>query len=328
MKHEKENLLGIVKRFSGKKILIIGDIMLDRYIIGSVDRISPEAPVPVVSVKDEREVLGGAANVANLLSEFNVDIRLCGVTGQDAWGDILMKRLSEIGVDDSLIVKKKDRPTTVKTRIVAHHQQVVRIDRENASPHNEESLNVIINYVKNIIHEIDAVIISDYGKGVITPFLIDNIVALCKEHGKIVSVDPKVEHFRQYRDVTLITPNNKEASEGIGIPIRDSESLLSAGRKIMDEINPEILLITRSEDGMAIFQKGADLIEMPTVARDVFDVTGAGDIVIAVYTLALTCGATPYQAALISNYAAGLEVQKFGCLPITYKELEETIRNE
>lgn len=325
MQQEKTNLMQLFPRFSEKRLLIIGDLMVDRYVIGSVDRISPEAPVPVVLVREEREVLGGAANVASLLTALGAGASLCGVIGADRGGEVLSRRLQEIGVDTALLHTHGTRPTTVKTRVVAHKQQVVRVDREDNTPFDDTTMEQLLQQVERALPGVDGVIISDYGKGVVLPRLIRETVRLCREQDKLVAVDPKVEHFLQYQGVTLITPNNKEASEGIGIPIRDPESLKRAGRLIQEKLAPRILLVTRSEHGMALFEQGKELVEIPTVARDVFDVTGAGDMVIAAFSLALACGATPYQAALLSNYAAGLEVQKFGCQPVSRAELQEAV---
>jgi len=321
------DLAGFVPRFANKRILVVGDLMLDHYLSGSVDRISPEAPVPVLVVRDERDLPGGAANVVMFLRAFGATVLPCGLIGRDAGGELLLKHFASRGIDVSGVVAVDGRTTTMKTRVVAGRQQIVRIDREETTPPGEPALVAVLAACDAALDGCDGVIISDYGKGLVVPRLIEHVVSGARARGKPVAVDPKVEHFRQYRGVTLITPNNKEASEGIGIPIRDGTSLDQAARAIAAAIDPDILLVTRSEHGMALFERDRPCVAIPTRARDVFDVTGAGDMVIAVALLALVSGASPVAAAHLANAAAGIEVQKFGCQPVSPAELLGALAN-
>lgn len=319
---EHKQLARFVPRFADARILVIGDLMLDHYLVGSVERISPEAPVPVVLVQDERDMPGGAANVAGFLRAFGAGVIPCGLVGEDAGAAMLLQHFARRGIDCDGVIRCSERPTTMKTRVVAARQQVVRIDREDTRPLGPEILAEIRRVFEQVFGSgVDGVILSDYGKGLLVPEIIEYVISCCREAGVRVAVDPKVEHFRAYRGVTLITPNNKEASEGIGIPIRDRASLERAGAAICEAIDPEILLVTRSEHGMALFERGRPLDEIPTRAQEVFDVTGAGDMVIAVAMLALVAGASAREAALLANAAAGIEVSKFGCQAVSPDEL-------
>ncbi len=319
---EHKLLARFVPRFADARILVIGDLMLDHYLVGSVDRISPEAPVPVVLVQEERDMPGGAANVAGFLRAFGATVIPCGLVGQDAGAAMLLQHFGQRGIGCGAIIRRGDRTTTMKTRVVAARQQVVRIDREDTRPLGPEILAEIRRAFDGVLDSgVDGVILSDYGKGLLVPEIIEYVITRCRRAGVRVAVDPKVEHFRAYRGVTMITPNNKEASEGIGIPIRDRASLERAGAAICEAIDPEILLVTRSEHGIALFERGQSLDEIPTRAQEVFDVTGAGDMVIAVAMLALVAGATPREAALLANAAAGIEVSKFGCQAVSPEEL-------
>lgn len=318
----------IISNFKNAKVLVIGDLILDEFIWGDVSRISPEAPVPVVWVKKESFMPGGASNVANNLRSLGADVYLAGVVGNDKYGAILKDGLDEKGVDTKGIFIDETRPTTLKTRVVAHHQQVVRIDKEKIDDLDNDAISNIIRYAEDSIKEMDAVIIEDYGKGVITPRLLSRIVPLAKSAGCVISVDPKEEHFRSYKGISVITPNNNEASKAAGFEIKDNSTLEKAGEKLLNKLKCRIVLITLGENGMALFQKGKPMKHIPTVAQEVFDVSGAGDTVIASFTLSLASGADAIQAAHISNYAAGIVVGKVGIAVVSPEELLNRVRGE
>src|SRR3989338_3286796 len=321
-------LNSIISNFKNTNVLVIGDIILDEFIWGDVSRISPEAPVPVVWVKRESFMPGGASNVANNLRSLGARTYLAGVIGDDERGATLKGALEQKGIDTSGIMIDESRPTTLKTRIVAQHQQVVRIDKEKVDTLSDALISRIINCAKELIDKIYAVIIEDYGKGVITPKLLKYIVPLAKAHKKIISVDPKEERLKYYHGITLITPNNHEASKAVGFEIKDNATLKKAGEEMLKKFKCKIALITLGENGMAVFQKDKTMKHIPTVAQEVFDVSGAGDTVIACYTLALAAGANPVEAAHISNYAAGIVVGKVGIAIVTPDELINRIKRE
>jgi len=318
----------IVGDFKDAGVLVIGDLILDEFLWGEVSRISPEAPVPVVWVKTESFMPGGASNVANNLRSLGAKVSLAGVIGDDEHGTILKGELERSGVNVNGVITDGSRPTTLKTRVVAHHQQVVRIDKERVVTLNDRIMSKISSYVKDNIKDLDAIIIEDYGKGVITPKLLSRIIPLAKSGKKIIAVDPKEEHFRYYRGVSVITPNNHEASKAVGFDITDTPTLKKAGTRLLNRLNCSIALITLGEKGMAVFQRGRPMKHIPTVAQEVYDVSGAGDTVIAAYTLSLASGADPVQAAHISNCAAGIVVGKVGIAVVTPEELIERIKAE
>lgn len=323
----------LIERFKKSSILVIGDLILDRYIWGKVSRISPEAPVPVVEVTREDFLLGGAANVAANIVSLGGRVYIAGITGNDRARDVLMKLMEEKNIDTSGVMSDK-RPTTVKTRVIAHHQQVVRFDKEDHSRINSDLLKKLLTYVHEKIKKgsIDAIIVSDYKKGVVSRELIKGILRYSKPAGIFVSVDPKVGHFPFYRGVSIITPNLKEASEGSGIEIKDEHTLFKAGKKLLKGLSLEAVLITRSEEGMSLFMKNEgkkDEIKhyyIPTRAKKVFDVTGAGDTVIATFTLARASGASMIEACEIANYAAGIVVGEIGTATVTPEQLKEAMR--
>lgn len=321
-------LNNIISNFKNVNVLVIGDIILDEFIWGDVSRISPEAPVPVVWVKRESFMPGGASNVANNLRSLGARAYLAGVIGSDERGVILKGELEQKGIDTSGIMIDESRPTTLKTRVVAQHQQVVRIDKEKIDTLSDALISRIVSHAKELIDNIDAIIIEDYGKGVITPKLLKHIVPLAKTRKKIVSVDPKEERLKYYQGITLITPNHHEASNAVGFEIKDNATLKKAGEMMLKKFKCKIALITLGENGMAVFQKDNLVKHIPTVAQEVFDVSGAGDTVIACYTLALAAGANPVEAAHISNCAAGIVVGKLGIAVVTPAELINRIKRE
>lgn len=316
----------IISGFGNAKVLVIGDLILDQFIWGDVSRISPEAPVPVVWVKRDSFMPGGASNVANNLKSLGATVHLVGVIGDDEHGAVLKGELEQKGIITKGIFLDVSRPTILKTRVVAQHQQVVRIDREKVGSLSPEIVSRMTSYIERMLDEVDAVIIEDYGKGVITSKLLARIVPIARRKRKILSVDPKEEHFNYYKGATVITPNNHEASRAVGFEIKDSKTLERAGRRLISKLACKIALVTLGENGMAVFRKNKPMKQIPTVAQEVFDVSGAGDTVIATYTLSLTAGADPIQAAFVSNYAAGIVVGKIGIAVVTPTELLKRIK--
>jgi D-glycero-beta-D-manno-heptose-7-phosphate kinase len=317
----------IISRMPKARVLVVGDIMLDRFIWGTVSRISPEAPVPVVWAKSESFMPGGASNVANNICALGADAYICGIIGDDEAGRILVSEIAKNGIKTDGIVLDKNRPTIHKTRIIAHNQQVVRIDKESDNVPDKHLIDSMLSYAKTMINDTDAIIIEDYGKGLISPRLIKEIIAMAKRYKKIITVDPKEEHFKLYKGVTSITPNSKEAEDASGIKIKDNIALQKSGDKILKILKSDSVLITLGEDGMALFQKGRACVRIPTVAQEVYDVSGAGDTVIGVFTLALACGAGLDEAAYIANAAAGIVVGKVGIGVCNAGELKSRIRS-
>lgn len=321
-------LKSIISSFHQAKVLVVGDLILDEFIWGNVSRISPEAPVPVVWVKSENFMPGGASNVAYNIHALGGEVHLAGVVGEDSRGDVLQAILRKQGIHCEGIFTDKNRPTTQKTRVIAQHQQVVRIDREVVQHVPEPVLKQIIEFIKVKIKEVDALIIEDYGKGVIVPRLVQESVKIAKKYNKIITVDPKETHISYYRGTTTITPNHHEAAAAVGFAIKDNETLERAGRKLLQKLNIESVLITLGENGMSLFQQGKPTVKIPTIAQDVFDVSGAGDTVISAYTLARARKATAIEAAHISNCAAGIVVGKVGVAVTSQQELLKRIHKE
>lgn len=313
----KVKLTKILDRFKDIKIAVIGDMMLDDYIIGSVDRISPEAPVPVVNVKSEKFVLGGAANVVNNLATLGAKTFSFGIIGNDFNGERLTNEFKIKDINTSGIVKAEDRPTIVKRRIIAHNQQLLRLDWEDRKDLARTQEEMLLGNIRAKIKEIDAIILSDYDKGVLTKRVVEEVISLARENGIIVTVDPKPKNATNYVGATSMTPNRKEAMECMGVDrIEDVESF---GRELKEKLNLTNLLLTRSEEGMSLFQE--DVENIPTFAKEVYDVTGAGDTVISVFTLAAAAGASWHEAAKIANTAAGVVVGRMGTSTVTKEEI-------
>jgi len=315
----------VISNFKKAKILVIGDIMLDKFIWGTVSRISPEAPVPVVWAKTESYMPGGASNVANNIRSAGGSAYICGVVGDDEEGRVLISELSRNNINSDGIVVDGSRPTVNKTRIIAHHQQVVRIDKEPDRTVSNNIISDILSYASKKIPGVDAVIIEDYGKGLIVPRLIKALIRYTRGHKKIIVVDPKSDYLTLYKGVTAIKPNRKEAEMASGIKIKDITSLEKAGKKMLRRLNAETVLITLGEDGMAMFQDGGRLVHIPTVAQEVYDVSGAGDTAIAIFTMARLSGATTIEAAHMANIAAGVVVGKLGIAVCSSSELKTRI---
>ena len=316
----------ILSRFPKTKILVVGDIMMDRFIFGKVSRISPEAPVPVVVVEKETFLIGGAANVVNNIHSLGGKAFLCGVVGDDEMGQNVLKTLTEIGIGTRGVFVEKGRQTTVKTRIFAHQQQVVRIDRETTDHLKVPTFRNLSEFLEENLKGFNGIILSDYGKGLLTRDLIRTIIRKAKEAKQFIMVDPKLKNFFFYRGATVVTPNTAEAGAALGILINDLSSLKKVGRILLKRLRCEVLVITRSEEGMAIFELHQEPFLVPTIAKEVYDVTGAGDTVIGTMALALSTGAKVKDAAKLANYAAGIVVGKRGTATVTREELLKVIR--
>jgi len=314
------------------RIVVVGDVMLDRFIWGKVSRISPEAPVPIVEVKRQSFMPGGAANVARNLTSLEVPTEIFGAVGNDEAAGQLKKLLREQKIACTGIVTDPKRDTSVKTRVVAHEQQVVRLDWESRDPLNEKLTGRILNSLASSLKKSDALIIGDYGKGVVTQQLLDGVKALCQERGVWLSLDPKPSHPRNLSGLSLITPNRGEAFELASVrdetqdenPLADKNLMLVADR-LLGTLSPKVLLITLGELGMLLCQPGKTPFHIPTVAQSVFDVSGAGDTVIATFTLAIAGGASLNEAAILSNQAAGIVVGKVGTAVTTPEELLKSL---
>lgn len=315
---EKERLVEIISNFKKVKIAVVGDIMLDDYLIGTVDRISPEAPVPVVLIKKEKFVLGGAGNVINNLATLGAKSYCYGLVGDDIDGDRLIASMKNLGVDTSAIIRSEERPTIVKRRILGGSQQLLRLDWEDPSDINVILEDAILEKFEEKIDEIDGIILSDYDKGVLTPKVSTEIIKMAKKKGKIVVVDPKPSNVENYIGASSMTPNRKEAE--LCLVNSRKKSIDEIGKEIREKIELENLLMTRSEEGVSLYEEDK-VTNIPTFAKEVFDVTGAGDTVISVYTLAKAAGATWEEAAKIANTAAGVVVGKIGTSTVTVDEI-------
>ena len=318
----------ILTAASKTRVLVVGDVMLDQFIWGSVARISPEAPVPVVDFQNESFMPGGAANVARNLTALKIATELFGAVGEDAAAEQLKRLLKEQNIGCSGVLGHAARATSLKTRIVAHKQQVVRIDRETRDGLDPQQMKRLLSRFSAQLQHADAVIIGDYGKGVITQPLLDEIKKLCRNRGVWLSLDPKPVHNLNLNGLSLITPNRKEAFELAALPdetrndnpLADKNLMLIAER-LLRELRPVVLLITLGELGMLLCQRDQKPVHIPTVAQEVFDVSGAGDTVIATFTLAIAAGASPLEAAVMANHAAGIVVGKIGTATVVPEEL-------
>jgi len=306
--------------------MVIGDLIIDHFIWGSVSRISPEAPVPVVNVTHDNLLLGGSANVLHNIYGLGATATICGAIGKDAMGDKIVELITDLKSPVDGIIRVDDRPTTIKTRIIARQQQVVRFDREHTGMIKGEQLNKAKAFISNSISSFKAVIVSDYAKGIIAPELMDHLRSELKTHPQIpLVIDPKPNHPGRFKGATIVTPNHLEAEQISGITITDQDSLELAGRKLLDDLESEAVLITRGEAGMTLFERNKPTITIPTVAKEVFDVTGAGDTVIATLALGLAANLSFPQAATLANYAAGIVVGKLGTATVSTDEILEAL---
>ncbi len=325
-------LRGIIDKFGSKRVAVLGDVMLDRYIRGSVRRISPEAPVPIVKVREEHTVAGGSGNVAVNLAALGAIPSLISITGRDTAAQELTSLLSSKGVDTGSLISDPATFTIEKTRIIAEHQQVVRFDREpELKLTHSLQISVLNSLDEHLKAGAGALILSDYGKGLLTPHIIEAAIKLAIRRCVPVFVDPKIEHFARYKKVTCLTPNTMEAYQGMRQIQKDGQDAVDElGKKIVKTLNCSSLLITQGEHGMTLFNNTGDrmkVLHIPTKAREVYDVTGAGDTVISTLALASAAGATLEDAALISNFAAGIVVGKLGTASVAKDELLENIRS-
>lgn len=327
IKIDSKRLKELKKGFKNKKIAIIGDMMLDCYIMGETKRISPEAPVPVVEVYDEFYRFGGAANCANNILHLTGEPFPIGVIGNDGEGIRFIDILQELKISNRGIIHEPNRPTTIKTRVIAANQHVVRIDKETKADITEDNVRKILSILEEHKNSIDAIILQDYNKGVMTASLIDEVIAFARKNDILITVDPKFSNFFRYKGVTVFKPNRKEAEDVLGIKIRTDEDVRFAGEKLLDELKADYVLLTLGEGGIAVFEKGKEHKRMPTKARKVADVSGAGDTVISTLTIALAAGANIYEACYLANYAAGIVCEEVGIIPIEIDKLFETVGN-
>lgn len=326
MRVDLSRLQMLVEKFSQRRIMVVGDIMLDAYLFGTAERISPEAPVPVVVIEEEGRRLGGAGNVVSNVTALGAQAFPVGVVGEDVQGQAVLEELEALSVDPTGVVVDPLRPTTSKIRIVAHHQQVVRADREQADPLRSRTASKVLSRFKRLLPKVEAVILQDYNKGLFAPDVIREILDLALAGGKLVTADPKFENFFLYRKVHLFKPNRRETEAALGRPLRTRADLQKAGWEILQRLDCGAVLLTGGERGMWLCEGGSRSTYLPTKARDVYDVSGAGDTVISVATLALASGGTLEEAAWLANHAAGVEVGKFGISTVSPEELRDSLQ--
>lgn len=330
---DSASLKKIIKKFSGIKVTVIGEIMLDRFIKGSVTRISPEAPVPIVKIREEKIIPGGAGNVANNLMELGADVSLISIVGDDEAGKKLIAINRERNINISGLIQSKAVKTIEKNRIIAEHQQIVRFDMDPLNFKLSKNMECrLLGALKNDLERgAKAIIVSDYGKGIFTPGMINKTIKLCASFKIPVCVDPKAEHFGKYKKVTCITPNINEAFSGMGqIPKSSQEKIIALGKKIIKKLSLKTLLITQGENGMTLFNntlKKLRINHIPTQTKEVFDVTGAGDTVISVFTLSIAAGANFENAAEIANIAGQIVVSKLGTATVSQEEISAVINS-
>jgi len=324
----KERLVNLIKDFKNQKILILGDLILDRFIWGKVSRISPEAPVPVVVVKQEEIRLGGAGNVAVNIKTLGGHPFIVGVISTDEAGEKIEQEMERLNLESNGLLIDLGRPTTVKTRIIAQHQQVCRVDQEAKIPMSRELFEKAVYFIETNVQKMDALLVSDYGKGFISKKLLVDVLPDVKKLGKIIAVDPKFQDFKNYKPCTILTPNKKECEFATQLRIKNEKALKTAAERILKKTKAENLLITQGEDGMTLFRPTGYYRHIPTSAQEVFDVTGAGDTVISTMTLAMCAGGNPEEAAMLANYAAGIVVGKLGTASVTPDELIQIIRKQ
>jgi D-beta-D-heptose 7-phosphate kinase/D-beta-D-heptose 1-phosphate adenosyltransferase len=330
---DRERLQHILDQASSKRLLVVGDLMLDEFVWGSVGRISPEAPVPVVEVQSESSYPGGAANVARNLREFTASVTMLGMVGSDVYGEKLTGLLRSEGISTKGLFTDPLIPTIVKTRIIAQRQQVVRVDREQRlSPGSARA--DILDKARELVGGADAVLIEDYGKGFLDQRLVSAVLETARERGVIVTCDPNPKNPLEWPGIAAIKPNRSEAFAAAGIlpsppvhPVEKDEALMRVGKILLERWNAGALLITLSEQGMMLFRPGHAPYHTPTRAREIFDVSGAGDTSISLYTLGMAAEATPEEAAELANHAAGVVVGKLGTATCTRSELEESFRD-
>lgn len=314
----------IASGFKGKMVLVIGDLMLDEYLLGKVDRISPEAPVPVVNIHQEYYRLGGAANVALNIQSLGCESILAGVTGADQHAEIILNRLQENKISTTCIMNTNDRPTTVKTRVIGHSQHMIRFDRESVQYMSEKEQDVLLDKIKSIIPEVSAMIFQDYNKGVLSPHIIKELTRLMVDSKIPIFVDPKFNNFGLYKNAFFFKPNIKETEAALAVTLDSEYKINQAGNDLLKSHQAENVLITRGSKGMTLFEKNGEITHVQSKVRSVADVSGAGDTVISALTAASIGGATPKEAAAIANSAAGIVCGEVGIVPIKLKDLSDS----
>jgi rfaE bifunctional protein kinase chain/domain len=314
-------------RFPHSRVLVLGDVMVDEYVWGTVSRISPEAPVPVVAVRSETLKIGGAGNVAANIAALGGHAEVVGVVGDDAPAKRLAHELEQLQVKADGLVVDNSRPTTIKSRVVAGSQHVVRFDRESDAPIDAAVRTRVVQQVRDRLPEADVLLISDYAKGVIGPRLVREVLGLARRFKIAVAVDPKVQHMSLFRGVTVIAPNHHEAAAAARILVREEADLVRVGVRLVKQLKACAVLVTRGEHGMSLFEAQRPVAHIPTFAREVYDVTGAGDTVMAALALALAAGASMRDAAVLANYAAGVVVGKRGTATVSRAELAQALRD-
>ncbi len=321
MNFSRQHLSDLLERFRGKRVAVLGDLMLDRYYWGSVQRVSPEAPVPVVEVESESTRFGGAANVAHNIASLGGEPVLVGLIGDDHAGEQFVGMMRNAGLDTGGVVRDPGRQTTIKTRVIAHSQHVVRIDTETKATCPEHLIHRLIDTIKYNIHSIDAVLIEDYNKGVLSPPVIQEVVSVARKYGKIITVDPKFDNFLEYKEVTVFKPNRREVEEVLGGRLKTRHDIERAGKRLLEMLSAENVLLTRGDKGMSLFEADGGTIHWGTVANSVLDVSGAGDTVISTLTMALAAGAPVREACVLANCAGGVVVGSIGIVPIDTQAL-------
>lgn len=325
-KKDLQRILDCLSCFHSCRIMVVGDVILDEFVFGKVNRISPEAPVPIVEVNKEFLLLGGAANVVNNIVSLRGKSFLCGVIGGDGPGREITRLLMEKDCSQEGLIIDNDRKTTVKTRVIANNQQVVRFDRENKGEISDSALRRLQEIILRELPQADVVVISDYGKGVINRGLMDFLIKHAKKNGKPVLIDPKLNQTALYRGSTFITPNHHEASGMSGIMITDEESLRKAGTYLLETLQCDGVVITRGEKGMSVFNSDGGITDIPAIAREVYDVTGAGDTVIGVLSLGVAAGLPLLDAAFVANVASGIVVGEVGTAAVSFSKLDRSLR--
>jgi len=317
----------IISRFKFQNIFVIGDIMVDEYIWGDVERISPEAPVPVVEVKKQEIILGGAGNVIKNLVALGGKVTAASVVGNENYGNLILETLKSFKVNTKCVFIDESRITTKKTRILAAHQQVLRVDKETRNPISYEFQKKILKFYKKNIEEFSCILVSDYLKGVVTDEISQEIIYLANKKNKIIVIDPKGYDFSKYRYATVLTPNKSEAEIASKIKIKDDNSIIQSGSVLIDELDLKAILITRGEEGMTFIEDSGEAYHIPAYAKEVFDVTGAGDTVLSTFGLSLSSGASYFEAAQIANLAASIVVGKVGTAVVSKEELLKEFSN-
>lgn len=322
---DRIRLTQIIEQFKGKKVLVIGDLMLDEYIWGKVRRISPEAPVPVVEAYEKTYMAGGAGNSASNIASLGGVATLTGLIGKDTQGEYFCEKLTELGIDTSHLLTESSLPTITKTRVIANKQHIVRVDVEKRDPLSPQLEEQLLGKILNLIRDSEVVVISDYGKQIVSKNLAQTVIREARSAGIPVIIDPKGNQYEKYRGGTIITPNVMEAEQALRCEIRNEEDIFKAGDAMNSLIEGEAVLLTRGAEGMTLFRRNGDPVTVPAVARNLFDVTGAGDTVVATLAMCMACNADLEDAVYLANLAAGLVVEKLGTATVTGKELHDAL---